>query len=472
MAKLTKKITNFKQGMTPDLYSDGLVRVEHFNTTTPQLRPRNSIVAGGTGGDFTLSQISKFVRGYKDTTYVIYALGSDSLYAAIGYWDASTKIWNGMQSFNAAGTAADFLFFYNAKLYGLWKGTNMWEMTTSSATYTLNGTFKALNYTNYADPIIHSKDGLAYIPTDNILSSFNGTDLTTVLPLPTNFIITSIAEHGDYIMIVGYDSKTLNTTAFLWDRDSSLATLTEKYDLGVEKPVHNATLGGKHFIVSVRQNSDLSAMSDTYNLVIRMINGSNVEIINEFPYTFIQAEGKYVDNKNLYFNCWFQPIGQSTKEWGTFQLDNMGRLVIALNLGSDSSATGYYGLIRDGDGFWIGGKANGQWAMNTAYTTTSIVETTKYRADKLDKNLDLSGVIVTFEALPSGASVVLKTRADSETDWTTLDTFDTDNSVKGSVTGEGVTTAKERQFRIESTGGAVITGFQADFEEVNDEVYG
>jgi hypothetical protein len=129
------------------------------------------------------------------------------------------------------------------------------------------------------------------------------------------------------------------------------------------------------------------------------------------------------------------------------------------------------GLIKDGEAFWIGGRNNGAWNTTTTYGTTSILETCNYSAEKLNENIDLVGVAVNFEPLPSGASVVVKTKYDNETAWTDLATFSTDGTSIGSAPGIGISTATNRRFRIESTGGAVINSFQVDLETKPNEQY-
>ena len=80
------------------------------------------------------------------------------------------------------------------------------------------------------------------------------------------------------------------------------------------------------------------------------------------------------------------------------------------------------------------------------------------------------------EPLPTAGQIILKSRKDEETAWTTLATFTTDNALKHSVTKSAAETSpsigKEVQFRIESTGGANITGFQVTFDEVKSQAYG
>jgi hypothetical protein len=478
---MKKQIKNWQQGMTPYINGDGIFRLEHFDTTENKLRPYRSLADGSVD---SRCKFVKFIKVGSD----LYALANDGLVNSqliVMKWDANNYFWDIYQSINENGSYAEMLFYYNGHFYGLWKSAHLWRITSG----VLDKDYQDRTYTYYADPIIHSKDGLVYLPTDNIINrlSSDGTTLIAVLTLPSTFVITSIAEQGDFINIVGYDSVTYRSTSFVWDRDSSLATVTSKYDLGQETVYHNVVLGGIPFFISQRSDSSNTNFLEKQTLVIKYISGDNIKIKSEFQFYALGIGGKYVDGNKIYFNIYFRISSTDSNHYATFCLDELGRLSIAQNISINDNAgteSQLPGIIRDGDGFWIGGRADGVWnsIMGTNgdahiyFLTESILETTQYQSPNLTKSLDLIGITVAFDPLPTGASVVLKTRADAETDWTTLavdSNFSTLNSIKGVFPNDGtVTTAKNRQFRVESLGGAVITDFQVDFDEVNDEAYG
>ena len=85
------------------------------------------------------------------------------------------------------------------------------------------------------------------------------------------------------------------------------------------------------------------------------------------------------------------------------------------------------------------------------------------------------GASVHFEPLPSGATVKLYARVDSTTSWgSAIATVSTANSLRlDAVAAQfSVKDGKEWHFRIESLGGAVVTGFEAITKPKQDKPYG
>jgi hypothetical protein len=76
--------------------------------------------------------------------------------------------------------------------------------------------------------------------------------------------------------------------------------------------------------------------------------------------------------------------------------------------------------------------------------------------------------------LPADNSIVLKYRKNEETSWTTILTSDTDNAISKSainISGATLPAFKEIQFRIESLGGAILTGLKFKYELIDDDAY-
>ena len=94
--------------------------------------------------------------------------------------------------------------------------------------------------TSFASAIEHSKDGIFYFGYTTATACFigrkNGASAfeNTVLTIPTtNYKLVSICEYGNYIAIALQPLRAgLNSIVLLWDRDSSVATLSEAIDWG------------------------------------------------------------------------------------------------------------------------------------------------------------------------------------------------------------------------------------------------
>lgn len=474
--------TDFRQTISPDLYSaNGIARSEHWNTIAGQLRPWRTLSVStirGYGSDSLTAKLNSFAI----LSNVPYALGENGLtgFPALFKWNQSTfDAWDAFVAFSSGASAGGLVAYKNA-LYGLWKGSSIFKCTSSGI---LTEGHAALSYTHFSTPLVHSKDNLLYFFTDNIVTSFDGTTPTTVLTLPTNFQITSACEDGDFIMIIGFDTDG-KATGFLWDRDSSLTTLTAKYDLGTDSPRHVSKLGGTTFIVSVRGDVSNSLFTDNSALTIRVRNGDRADIFMEYHMPKIILHqfglGMYATSHRLYFSAYAKLQGDSVAKHLVFRLDYDGKLSIALNLGINGGLNPVMpAIFRDGDMWWIGGLANGSWNSVDSYTTISSFESNIIRSDDLTKNLDIVGIIVTCEPMPASGQILVQARKNEETAWTTLKTFTTDNSIKLAVSAieaknalNGLDRAKHAQIRLESTGGAVITGLQATFNSVADENHG
>jgi hypothetical protein len=466
--------------MNPDIYGDGFSRIEHFTRTTKQARPFRAVIQSTTR-DYDNSAnrivgITAFTRGTGNTLYCLGNRYIAQTTPQIGKWNNNR--WEGYSYLDNSGAVFDSFFFYLGNFYGLIGGTKMWRIEPPFVSNARD--YKSITYTNAAPAIIHTKDGYVYLFTDNIVSRFDGTTLSTVLTLPANFIITQGWQNDDFINIVGYDSQTLNATCYVWNRDSSLSTLTEKYELYQERPYFGVNLGGTNFIITITNPSinSVGGGNNEQKLTIRYLSGTTVKIKDEFLFTSIglRNTGCYVNEGKLYFNAVVTFKGGLTNDYVTFRLDELGNLTVAQNLAVITGNPVLYGLIRDGDNFFVatGDTGNCYNTTSTFPTDTlqsSFIETPWYSSDNFTEDIDVLGYALAFEPLPSGASVIVKTRADSETSWTPTATFNTQNSVDGAMTGTGLSTASMRQFRVESLGGAVITGWQVVFNGVKNKPF-
>jgi hypothetical protein len=481
MNPTTYTITDFRQTMNPNIYKDGVARIEHFDTINGQLRQfgtlqlSTSVAYGSDIEDNALSAFAKLGTS-------IYALGFDSSasHPAIFKWRASPdNDWSGFATFGAGATATGIIV-YKGDFYGLYNGTHIYKVTSGGVATPTH--YDLPNYTYAALPIVHSKNNLAYFFCDNLVYSFDGTTATLALTLPTNFRITSGSEDGDFLLIVGYDTDG-KATAYLWDRDSSLETLTAKYDLGYDVPYHSARIGATTFVVSVRQDSTNSPVTDKSVLVVRARIGDRMQIVYEYqaPTLALAFDGRHWTSDMLYFSAYAKFQGDASAKNVIMALDYNGIVSVAQNVGVNAATSNpplMTGVYREGDGWWIGGRTDGSWNTVNSYTTTSSFETTKIRSDIFSTNLNFRGLSVTCEPLGSGAQILVAMRKNQETTWTTVQTFTTQNAIKFTSNYTqvlsalaGLDRAKEVQIRLEATGGAVITGFQAVFDPVSDEKY-
>jgi len=187
---------------------------------------------------------------------------------------------------------------------------------------------------------------------------------------------------------------------------------------------------------------------------------------------------KYVAHDRIYFTGRVQFISETAPRNIVFCIDAKGRLTIAQNASVNTGTSLITGLIRNGESFWLGAGSDGAWNTSSTYTTVSSYETNDIRAEDLSENLNFVDAIVACEPLPASAQILLKARKNEETTFTTIATFTETNRSKFRITAmkaknllAGLDKAKQVRFRLESTAGAVITGFQAVFNEVQDDTF-
>ncbi len=477
----------FNKGMTPKVYDkDSATRIEHFDTITEVLRPFRTLNpdTNNTGQAMSVLALKKFAM-LDDR---LYAVGQDASTPANGAtyrWDTTNFDWRDKWGFGVASTTNDMLFTHKGVLFGLRNSRYLYSMTTGQVFTDVQDLSAFAN--GFCDAIIHSKDGCAYFATDNKIHKLStsadgtaGTGYSLALTLPnSNFFVRSLAEQGNYINIAGYDIKTGQSWSLIWDRDTSVVDLTESIHLGSEKVYHNATLNGQTFFVQLREDMSNSPYVEKPVLVIKYMNGNLAETLYEFPVsTFDPAKmgGKYVASNRLYFSALVKFDGEESARHVLFCLDYKGRLTIAQNMSGNAGTARVSGVFQQGESFWVCAGADGSWSTATTYATTAYFETNDIRSDNLSENIAFETAFISCEPLPSGATVTLLGRINEQTTFTTIKTFSTDGHMKLKCSAleavnalNGLSDARQVRLRLESSGGAVINGFQAIFTNKPDK---
>lgn len=473
-------------GMTPKVFTpNGATRIEHFDTIDAKLRPFRTLIASTV--DSTTPAVAKLMNMEKYNNE-IYAVGVDyttPTYLALYKWSTSTFSWLNMYSSASTGTTSNpnaMLQSHSSYLFGLRANRYIYRYDPAGNTYSMSF-YDATSVTYFSDPITHSKDGICYIPLDNRIVKIDSTGATATLAITlpnANYRITSICEQGNFVNICGYDLKSGVSSSLLWDRDTSVVDLTESYEMGNDRVYHNASLQGTTFFICLREDVLNSSFTEKPVLAIKYINSGNVQTLTEFPVSSFNVSSGYIGSKyqsdeRLYFACLIKFDGESAARNIAFCLNGKGKLTIAQNASVDAGTALITGLLRDGEAFWLGAGVDGAWNTTSTYTTIAAFETTDIRAEDLSKNLQLMNAYVMSEPLPASAQILLKARKNEETTFTTIKTITGTSKMRHKLTGDvavsalnGLDKAKLVRFRLESTVGAVITGFQAIFNEVDD----
>jgi hypothetical protein len=473
-----------------------------FHRMIPYRDSEDGDSAGGT------SFKKNFAVGLRTgSTYSLFALGvisgtnrAEILYKGLSTgatFDLSENTWNntGSHQSSAGATAFDLFVFYKKTglFYGAKAGTQLWGYNPSTPSFdediiTTNGG-TPFAYTNIAQGLVHSKDDILYIPYDNKIAKNNNASWTNAaLTLPTHFVIRSICEYGNYLAIAAAPvSGVGKSVVFLWDRDATLATLSETIDWGEGDLRIIEEIGGVLVGISVIGGTAINLddrvifkyVSGNKAIKFMELKGDIGTLANSIPLR------KQKIHEKLYFMMAIT-INGTVREgvWSVGRESGGGFSIIHERTPNNDTALvsgTLWSFIFIGDFLFQAYDSSSTHAVSKSndqntYTATSIYESKIFNGGDSSKTKKLIGFTIFTEYLPSGGQVVVKYMKDSDTSFgTTILTHSTQNDIRKSATldstGAILPIFKEIQFRLESTGNAVITGFKFKYEEIEDDVY-
>ena len=494
-------IDNFSGGMTGNIRSKDmrLSRViKHLDPLSHQgrLLPLRDMAADGSTGD--TEKLCQYLVARKINSAVasdVWALGvvSGQTYAKIFRRTDVSDAWAAAHATLAQDTVerSEKLFVeYNNVLYGA-NTNNIWSYDIATNTFT--SAAQALTYTNIAQGIVHSKDDILYIPYDNKIASKNGAGAfnLTALALPANLIITSICEYGNYLAIATKPlvrSGIVHSTVYLWDRDSTLATLSEKIDWGAETLLLIEEIDGSLVDVKMKvEKYDFSAHSDHDGLMyaVDKLSPEKIILVHGDPQV-----GKQKIHNRLYFMMTIKMGGlrfnddtdgvQLNGVWALGRNES-GQFCLYLDrlLNNDTAITTAVpkGFLLFGDYMLVAYTTAGTYVANitnssdvyaaASGTYESLILGESYRHFKLN------AIGISTEPMPMAGQVILKYKADAETSWTTIFTHTADDALFHEAinieSSPGVLPQfREIQFQFLVTGKAVVTGLWIQAKEIED----
>lgn len=480
-------IDRFNNGVSDDPRDKDLSRfyhTKHFDTFTfprklvPHYAFDNSVTTG-----LNAQRIFKFIYDADDGgDYRLWGLGtraSDSK-TVIWKWLADTNEWDAPSGnlWDTSGVLTDVFFNYKGYAYCIDAATEYLQRFKLDESAGTDETYQSLTaVTRAAQPLHCKQDDAAYFFADNkVYRLDNVTWDGLVLTCPANTYIANVCEYGDYLVIVCNYINEIKSVIFFWDRDSSLTTFTRRFDSDSNHIYQIAVLNGRLVVVS----------TDYIKVLTRIFNGAEFEIIKEMTgargadedslTNAMQRQNVVFDNK-LYFPMNFDVIGKTdgyNERLGIWAVDSRGRISLEYLV---DDATSYKGLFFLNGNLWVAYNDNGIAKSLVVHSSVpvSVYESLFIGEGRINKKLMSVGVET--EALPASSDVTLKYRMSENSDWTIIFTHNTDGSyyheaVNIESTGDELPEFKEMQFRVESTGGAVITGINIKYEEIDDNPNG
>lgn len=401
--------------------------------------------------------------------------------------DLSDATWDTPSNTNVSGVPNGIMFVDYPKT-----GKLYWSLGSAIASYAYGGA----NYVASASAIVataqallHSKDDVLYVPCANVIATNNNDSWNTAaLTLPAEFTISSLFEHGNYL---GIACKPVNgfgrSKIFLWDRDSSVTTLSESIDWDVGSLELAESINGT--IIGI------STFPQAFNgrLIFKTWTGgasANEPFLElrSSTTTTTQRLWKQRVNGLVYFNYDITLDGEQCIGIWAMGKNADGQWAVSLDhlyrnddLSSGDTINGYflfaeYMFVSYNDGSNGNAVKLSKTDDQANYSISSVFRSGIFRTFASSQTKKLLGVTGMFEPLPAAGSASLQHRADGATSWTTIFTDTTDSDISYSATnfeatGTNLPEHKEAEFSLVSTGGAAFTGFSFKEEWVDKRTY-
>ena len=360
----------------------------------------------------------------------------------------------------AEGTTADYIrseylfieykdVFYGA-MYLNSTTTSIWSFAPAGPTFTevaydlgLTADLSASNIE--VSGLVHSKDDILYIAYDNkVIKKDGAAAFVTALSIPTNQVITSICEDGDYL-VIGAKSKYSGgkSVSYHWDRNTAnLDYTTAKTDWGTGRLQIIEELSGDVVAVLV-STSTAATLAPKIVFKYRTGNGSKqfAEIKSEnIPATAVGITKQKVNNRIL-FQMGIQIQGiQENGIVSVGRADDTGALAVSIDrvLSTAVKDTAFFvpkGFQLLEDYMTAAYDASGYVCLVTNnsgnYLSPSVYESLITNFGDSDLTKKLLTVAVSFEPLPADGQVILKYRINEEgiNSWQRIFKHTTDDSI-------------------------------------------
>lgn len=383
---------------------------------------------------------------------------------------------------------------YKDTLWGF-QGTNqIWKGTPGSITNTVASVSTGIS--TVAQSVI-AKDDNMYMFYNNKVARVNasGTVTDVVLTLPTDMRINSCCNYGNYLALGcastgAYGSGFTKSKVFLWNLTSPDVQETIDWgegDLKVLDLVDGVLTGiTDHFLSSTLANGKPSIIIKQYigGIALPIVTLPSYYAIDGSVGTPALYSYKAIQNNRLYFlaRIVYDYKDSSNYSWasGIFSFgrkDTKSNYALVLDFPQDATNYTSQTFGNAANLFFIT-KVDGTILKQNdtdSYTLTSVLEPNIHDFNDVYSDKRLENFKISFRKLRTGESVVLKYKVDSDADtaWTTIGTYNTVGGishtfVREEATPKDFTSGKEFKFRIESTGGAEITGWSATATVLNN----
>ena len=441
-----------------------------------------------------LAQLKNFLM-YGGTLYGLGVKDGENKIKIYSNSDLTASTWVAVASAEdtSNGTHTQLFIEYKGTIWGDAGGTRLWSHVLSGSTFTSSA--QAITYTAITPGLVHSKDDILYFgytnSTATYIASKNGAAgwNITALTLPTNLSVVSICEYGNYLAIGCKSTETTkNSVVFLWDRDSSVTTLSESIDWGDGQLQFIEQVDG--FLIGLSAVGGSSFVLED-KIVFRYLNGNKAEKFKEIVGELgtlgnsIRPVRQIVNNR-LYFLMKITINGSVREGLWSLGRPNTSSPFSLVHERTPNNATALtsgvmHGFFLANDYAHISYTDNSVVSLsktNGSATGTSgaIYESVKYDGGDPSITKKLIGVTVNYEPT-DGGTITLKYRIEGETSYTTIfahtATLTTNSHSAINIESTGVTLPefKEIEFQLTVTGAVEIIGLSFKAEVTGKRLY-
>ncbi len=460
----------------------------------------------------------------------MYGIGKDpgnpnngELYKRTGF--GASDFWTDFTQDQLSGAANtdstdDFLVYFPAmgaarKLF--WASTNL--IMASDTGDGNSADSDALTFATIGQGIVHPTLSGLYFPYKTTTTSYIGLISThasdpfgtvnyTAFALPFRYRCYGLSYYQDFIAapltIPGVSGNKDQSIVGLWDTDTSLTdfNITIPWGSGSLKVLNNlnGTLIG---ISALASEIGSAAAQDQDKIQIKVWDGgTEPQLIKEIvatrltttnPSVAINQRVNFIHNNRLYFSCNVVNGDADANYYGLWSVgkNKFGEWTVVQErcATNDNSETGIIAAAMYGDFLSCIHTAAGTLTytingntLSAIYGATSVYEScinprmAEISPQDLMKKKTLVGMYVTCLPLPAAGQIVIKYRLDAlkSTTFSTAVTETTDGvtliEVLRDTNGAQFGTFTNLEMRIESTGGAIVTGYGYVYDPINSQL--
>lgn len=497
-------INNFNGGIVNDPRNprEGVCRTcTNFDALTNpyKLTPYYDSESGDSAS--STSQKQNFAIALRSgTTYSLYSLGvkQSASTAEVLYKDLTSGSGNDLADASwatptanqSASGAANFEMFTYYKTQGLIYGARanryIWAFSPTGTAWADTAYDYGSTFASITEGLVHPKDDIMYFGIDNKVIKNNAGSFSVALTLPSHLKVVSVTDYGNYLAIGCAPVNGIGMSfVYLWDRDATLTTLSESINWGSGQLKFIGKVDGLLVGVSLYGNNSTRVKDRISFRIYDGLTAKEKLVIEGTTSTQLLSAKQEIDGR-LFFMMRLSLNGATREGVWSIGRDETGEisLIHERTPNNDTALTTpvLKGFIVVGDFVFQSAVSNSSHVLyktndQESYTATSILETTinpKMPSAHRPAKKKLISASLTYESLPASGQVVLLYRVNGASSWTTIFTETTDSA----VSTEPFTKAASAQFsdftdiefRVQSTGGAKITGITYKYEIITSNL--